>query len=630
MLTIAGSLLGGVGLFILAVSMITSGLKLAAGETLQDLLGRYTSTPLRGLASGMLVTGLVRSSSAVTVATIGFVNAGLLTLPQSLGVVYGANLGTTTTAWLVAAVGLDFKIETLALPMIGIGMLLRLTGRDTRAGGIGEALAGFGLFFIGIEVLRQAFAGFSDQVDVTALAPGGIRGVVLYVGLGFLMTLITQSSSAAIAVILSAASGGALPIDAAAATVIGANLGTTSTAALAAIGATANARRVAAAHVVFNGVTGIVALVLLPVLVWTAAMTGELLGIHAPAAKLAVFHTVFNVLGVLIMWPFTGRLAEYLAGRFVTQAETLGRPQYLDRSVRVAPELAVQAMQRELARAAELATEVGTTAVRGHSNSNGAHGYRARLEGLRSLLKAIGSFVADMESSRASPDAVPEVPELLRVSNYLEDVAVLAADLDLHRGDINSIVEEPVRQAVVDFQEAIVAQLHRCGALAAALEAARKSQEAATAPLALTEPDETNEGGPEAGPALRERELQPQQAEGALEDARALQDSLATLDHRWHDLKNTLLRAGVQGRLPLGRLNRAIDGLRSALKMAEQQSKAVGRLMTLYAEAPAGSPGDGPSNGSAPVAGPDDSGPPADRAPSNEPAPHPAMPPSGT
>ena len=214
-----GTLLGGLGLFLLAVSMITEGLKLAAGPALREVLARYTSTQRSGIASGMVLTGLVQSSSAVTVATIGFVNAGLLNLMQAMGIVYGANIGTTVTGWLVAAIGFDFKVEAFALPMIGLGIAARLFGKATRVGAIGEAVAGFGLFFIGVDVLREAFEGMAGSLDLAALSADSLLGILLYVGFGFLATLFTQSSSAAIAITLTAATGGLLATDAAAAMV---------------------------------------------------------------------------------------------------------------------------------------------------------------------------------------------------------------------------------------------------------------------------------------------------------------------------------------------------------------------------------------------------------------------------
>ena len=166
MLNTLGALLGGLGLFLLAVGMISNGLRLAAGRQLRSLLERYTGSPARGIASGALITALVQSSSAVTVATLGFVNAGILNLPQALGVVFGSNVGTTMTGWLVAAVGFKFKLELFALPLVGIGMFLRLTGSRSRRGALGEALAGFGLFFIGVDILRDGFAGLADSMTL--------------------------------------------------------------------------------------------------------------------------------------------------------------------------------------------------------------------------------------------------------------------------------------------------------------------------------------------------------------------------------------------------------------------------------------------------------------------------------
>ena len=386
MLTVIGTLLGGLGLFLLAVAMITDGLKLAAGDALRDILARSTRTRWRGVASGLLVTGLVQSSSAVTVATIGFVNAGLLSITQALGIVYGANIGTTMTGWLVAAIGFNFKIEAIALPLIGLGMAARLLGKNTRIGAFGEALAGFGLFFIGIDFLREAFEGVSASLQVTDLSAGSGRGILLYVSFGFFATLITQSSSAAIALTLTAASSGVLALDAAAAMVIGANVGTTSTAALSVIGATANAKRVAAAHVMFNALTGVVALILLPALLAVVDLTATTFGLAAvPAVSLALFHSVFNILGVAIMWGLTDRLALFLNARFVTLAETLSRPQFLDRSIAVTPSLAVDALVLELTRTAQFARQNAADAVKGPAE-NLSHDFEFRVQAVSCLL----------------------------------------------------------------------------------------------------------------------------------------------------------------------------------------------------------------------------------------------------
>ena len=532
MLLIAGTFIGGLGLFLLAVSMITAGLKLAAGDALRDILARYTSTPLRGVASGVLVTGIVQSSSAVTVATIGFVNAGLLNLRQSLGIIYGANIGTTMTGWLVATVGLNINVESFALPLIGIGMLARLTGERRTAGAVGEALAGFGLFFVGVDVLQQAFQSFAANVDVGAFAPQSGPGLLLYVGLGFLMTVATQSSSAAIAITLTAASGGVLGFDAAAATVIGANVGTTSTAAFAVIGATANARRVAAAHVVFNLLTGLVAVCVLPLMIWAVRSSSAALGLtDSPAVSLALFHTGFNFLGLLLMWPLSDRLADFLANRFRSRAEMLSKPAYLDRNVLATPALAVDALRLELRRAVTLTRQTVRTAVNVEGPPDRSVAVQRQVA--RGLLDAIEEFVIRMEAARLAADLSSSLPLVLRVTNYLEDVITLAADLDNHRDDVDALMKPDVYDALAEFQADVLDHIDRC--------------------------DPGTDGF-------------------SLDD---LTRSYDALRQRWHDLKTRLLEAASRGSIPIQRLNSGLEGLRSYLKMAEQLTKVAERLVAL-------------------------------------------------
>ncbi len=257
-LLLLGNIIGGLGLFLLAIGMMTDGLKLAAGNALRTLLAKWSKTPLRGVMSGAAMTALVQSSSAVTVASLGFVNAGLLSMRHALGIVYGANIGTTMTGWLVALVGFKINIQVIALPMIGAGMLLKLLRPNSRLASAGVALAGFGLFFVGIDTLKLAFEGMVSTFDLGQFTASGVSGFLLYLALGFAMTVLTQSSSASIALTITAATSGMVGIYAAGAMVIGANIGTTSTAIFASIGATSSAKRVASAQVIFNVATAIV------------------------------------------------------------------------------------------------------------------------------------------------------------------------------------------------------------------------------------------------------------------------------------------------------------------------------------------------------------------------------------
>jgi len=412
-----GMLAGGLGLFLLAVSMITDGLKHAAGHTLRDLLGRWTRSPGHGILTGISITAVVQSSSAVTVAIIGFVNAGLMSIYQALGVVYGANIGTTMTAWLVAIIGINIKLEAFALPIIGIGMLLRLTGGDGRRAHLGMALAGFGLFFIGIDVLKDAFEGLAAAIDLQRFTLDGIAGVFLYSGIGFLMTVLTQSSSAAIAITLTAATGGVLGLYAAAAMVIGANVGTTSTAAFAVIGATPNAKRVAAAHMVFNLLTGIVAIMILPLLFWTVKTTGEILGLQdIPAVTLALFHTIFNVLGVLLMWPVSGYLTRFLETRFVTLEEIEARPRYLDKTVAVSPALALNALALELSRIATITRRMALAAMSIESAQGRISSDYMVAE---KLARAVAEFITWLGRGVLSGEVAEQLAKLLRAEQHL-------------------------------------------------------------------------------------------------------------------------------------------------------------------------------------------------------------------
>jgi phosphate:Na+ symporter len=422
---LAARLLGGIGLFLLGMHLMTEGLKVAAGRALREVLARSTRTRLRGVASGFLVTSLVQSSSAITVATIGFVNAGLLTLSQALAVTYGSNIGTTTTGWLVAAVGFHIDIKAFALPLIGIGMALRVVFRTGRLGPLGEALAGFGIFFLGIETLRTVFDGLSGHIEIEALSGGGPLRVLLFVAIGFALTVLMQSSSAAIAIILTAAGGGVIPLGSGAALVVGANVGTTSTAAFAVIGATPNAKRVAAGHVVFNLIAGAVALALLPLMLLLIVQGRELMHLeNEPAAVLAGFHTIFNLLGVALLWPLTNVLLRYLEGRFRTAEEDEATPRYLDRHVVRSPDLALNAIVLELARVGQIAQRLVRAAL-GHEDR--AHGtIAAGQRSLAALVDAVGDFAQLLQRASLPQELVPLLPDALSVARRYSEAAELA------------------------------------------------------------------------------------------------------------------------------------------------------------------------------------------------------------
>ncbi len=433
--------LGGIGLFLLGMRLMTEGLTTAAGDTLRSILEAATHSRLRALVSGVLITSLVQSSSAVIFTTIGFVNVGLLSLMQSVGVIYGANLGTTLTSWIVALVGFNVDLQAMSLPAVGIGMGLSVISKSQRLSGIGQALTGFGLFFLGIDVLRDAFAGLGDVIALEGWAGQGVLSLLLFVGIGIVMTLLVQSSSAALAIILTATAGGLIPINAAAAMVIGANVGTTSTGVFAAIGATAPAKRAASAHVIFNVVTAVVAFTLLMPLLWLVSTLANYFGSQNQlATSLAIFHTLVKTMGILIMWPLTGLMVRRLEKYFRSMEEDESRPRYLDHNVQSTPMLAMDALVMELQRMGVLARHLASEAISTEDSGNKhlASGHRA----LENLNLAVAEFSSGIPRGGIAAAVLNGLPDAQRVGQYLVNVAEHALDMVVEHPQVDLEVEE--------------------------------------------------------------------------------------------------------------------------------------------------------------------------------------------
>ncbi|GBG01688.1 hypothetical protein AZSI13_10150 [Azospira sp. I13] len=465
-LALLTALLGGIGLFLLGMTMLTDGLKLAAGRALERILAAWTRTRLHGLITGIGLTALMQSSTAMTVAAIGFVNAGLLSFAAALWVVFGSNLGSSVTGWLVAWIGFKMPIDAFALPFIGIGMALKLTGEGTRRSGLGTSLAGFGLLFLGIELLKNGFAGLGpDALPPLGSDPGGLALAIL---IGIVLTIVLQASSATLTLVLTAVAGGMFSITVGAAMIIGANVGTTLTGILAAIGATANAKRLAAAHVLFNVVTAVVATLLLLPLLWLVREIDEgLNGGNDLVTQLVIFHTLFNALGVLLMALLSRQLVPFLLSRFVSTDDNAAQPRYLDRNVASVPPLALQALRRELARVGRLATQLAEQACRQveRQETPDTVQYTRRLEVVERLQAEIGKFVSEISRRPMHRDVAGQLPELLRIATYYDTLARVMYHVALagqagpralasaHSGELADLREStaPVFAAARDF-----------------------------------------------------------------------------------------------------------------------------------------------------------------------------------
>ncbi len=439
-------LVGGIGLFLLGMVLLTDGLKAFAGDALRRWLVRFTGTPAKAFASGALVTAMVQSSSVTTVTVIGFVSAGLLTFPQTVGVVFGASLGTTGTGWIVSVLGLKVSVGFYALPLVGLGAFLKLLAHG-RWRSLGLALAGFALIFIGIEMLQDAMRGLSGVFDLARLPASGLWGHLLAMIIGVVMTVIMQSSSAAVATTLTALHAGAINFDQAASLVIGAAVGTTVTGALAAIGGSVPAKRTALAHVSFNLATGLIAVVLLPVFLWGIGLAQKHAGLDAGAMSLAAFHTLFIAVGVAIFLPFVHRFSRAIERVLPDRGPALTR--HLDDTVLQTPAVALEATRRALR---ETAAET-FRALRG-ALGEPAEGtaplesqLRQALDRLQEFFPKIPSIAEDEPLSQSRVAQMHAMDHLTRLQTRLSPPA-----------SVRRVLDEPRLEAALKLARAILEQ----------------------------------------------------------------------------------------------------------------------------------------------------------------------------
>ena len=344
------SVLGGVGLFLLGMSVMTAGLKGLAGSGLRTVLSKAAATSLSGAFWGAVVTLIVQSSSATTMTTIGLVSAGVLTFPQGLALVFGANVGTTGTGWLVALIGVRVSLTAAALPMIFVGALIKLLGRG-RVSAAGAALAGFALVLFGLTTLQQGMGGLAEQLhpaDLPAVLGttwwSGLYGVLALVVVGLVMTAVMQSSTAAIAVTLSAHYAGAVGLDQACALIIGQNIGTATSSAMAAIGASSTAKRLALAYILFKLIAALIALVLYPVTIPPLVRASNTID---GVTLLAAYHTAYNVVGVLVLLPVINGFTRLVERILPERGSPLTR--CLDPAALVTPIATEEAVRRTVA-----------------------------------------------------------------------------------------------------------------------------------------------------------------------------------------------------------------------------------------------------------------------------------------
>ncbi len=338
----------GVAIFLFGMMALEEGFKAFTGGVLEKLLTASTNKLWKSLGFGIVSTTLMQSSSLVSVITISFLSAGLIDLAAGLGIIFGSNIGTTTGAWLVAGVGLKIDIAAYAMPMIVFGVILVFQSSKSLKG-VGYVLAGIGFLFLGIHYMKTGFETFQDSIDLSQFSMTGFAGLLVYTAIGILATVVMQSSHATLILGIAALAAGQITYENSLAIAIGSNVGTTVTAMLGAMSANVAGKRLALAHLIFNLTTGLIAIVFISVLARAVDGISGALGI-APdnfTLKFAVFHTLFNLIGVTIMTPLIGYLVGLLGRLVPDKPLDIATPRYLNEAALAFPDTALKAIFNE-------------------------------------------------------------------------------------------------------------------------------------------------------------------------------------------------------------------------------------------------------------------------------------------
>ncbi|HPS58921.1 MAG TPA: Na/Pi symporter [Spirochaetota bacterium] len=441
----AAGIVGGVGLVLLGMAIMSEGLQALAGDRVKHLLSRFTGNPLTGVLTGTGITVLIHSSSATILATIGFVNAGLLSLAQAIGIIFGSNLGTTSTAWIVALIGFKFHISTFTLPLITLGALMKLFLRGKRTS-IGMALAGFGLLFLGADMLQDGMRGAGGFIDLAGYSFTSWGDRCILAGTGFLMTFLLQSSTVAIVTTLAALGTGTVSMEQAALIVVGLNTGKVYYGLLGFIGASTAGKRTALVHIFFNLTTGIILFLLVDFFVPPVISLCRYFGSSSASIIICTLHTAFNLLGIVFWLPVYKPVADLMGRLIPEKGPVLTR--FLDYRVAKVPHVAVETARLTIVEAARVVMKAIRDLVVGEKS------YSEAVAGLNSVDSALGETQKFLSFVVSSPDAsqvhsqhldvlhaMEHLTRLVEACRELENVRITARSEFLRKLTLNQLSE---------------------------------------------------------------------------------------------------------------------------------------------------------------------------------------------
>ena len=490
---------GGLGLFLFGMGIMSEGLKKAASRRVRKLLTLLTRHRVIAVLIGAGTTCLIQSSSAMTVMTVGFVNAGLMTLKQALCIVLGANVGTTFTAWLVSGLAV-FKITTYSLPAIGVGFLVQMLGKTQKTRNIGQIILGFGILFTGIEFMKEAFGPLQDSQRVHEALIWLGEKPYLAVLAGAVITMLFQSSSATIAMVQILAYNGAFGTDwhtalgVAIPLILGDNIGTTITAEIASIRTSLAARRTARGHTLFN-IIGVLYVFPLVLIGWFADIvewiTPLKLTQYTIMVHIAVAHSTFNVFNTLVFLPLIGWL-EALVTKLVppTAKDAVSKPVVLEEHLLNTPEIAVDQARREIIRMGEVAKQAVNQAIDGlEADDRKKLGLVQQAEdAVDNFQFEITSYLAELSRREISAELSVELPVLLHTVNDLERIGD-------HAVNIAEIAERKIEQKLSfsDSAQTEAARLkNQANEMFDYISAALKNNDVESAKAALVNEDNLN------------------------------------------------------------------------------------------------------------------------------------------
>lgn len=420
--TLIFSIIGGLGLFIFGIRMMGDGLQKAAGQRMREILGHLIKNRFVGVGWGALVTSVIQSSSATTVMVVGFVNAGLITLTQAIPIIFGANIGTTITAQLIA-----FKLTDYALPIVGIGAAMYLFGKRKKTKQIGEAVLGFGILFLGLSIMSSGVKPLGDSAVIkdsfTKFSYNPLLGILV----GTIATAIVQSSSVTTGIVLALASIGLLDINGALPIVLGTNIGTCVTAMLASIGTNLSAKRAAVSHVLFNVIGTIIAVGLLPVYRFLVLHTSTDL-----MRQIANFHTIFNVVNTALFIGFVPLFARLVKIIMPGKEIIVERgPKYLSKNLLNTPSIAIDAAKKEILRTLKFTKEMVGNAMDSfyYENRKEIQKVRLREDMVDELQTAITSYLVKITEKELNEDEARAIPSLIHSINDIERIADHATNI---------------------------------------------------------------------------------------------------------------------------------------------------------------------------------------------------------